>query len=91
MTTQYRLQWDMPSPMWAAGFEHIKDFTELWSNIPWRNHPIVKETEDIEQIKDQYKTLQEWEETKRQPIKNVKLFQREIVVTDWVPCTELDK
>lgn len=81
----------MPSPHWADSFGHVDNFTELWSNIPWRPNPVIKETEDIEQIRDQYRTLKEWEETKRQPIKNVKLFQREIVVTDWVPCTELDK
>jgi hypothetical protein len=85
---EYKLEWEMPDMWWSAGHEHINDFTDIWDQIPWESS-TVKTTTDLNSIRDQHKTLKNWETTKTQPIRNVKLSKRVIEPTDWEEIVEV--
>lgn len=81
---QRRLTFETLSPFVAADIEYRRgrtvwpsmDFSALW---PWYKS-VVEFTGDDRM--DQYRTLKSWAETRQQPIRNVKLEEREIPDTD---------
>lgn len=91
--TEFKLSWEMPDPHWAyliCGEAEAFDFAPIWDSIPWRTHPTVKIVPSFEDIRDQYATLRMWEDTKTQPIRNVKLEVRAYIPSPWQPFTPID-
>ncbi len=70
---RWRVSWEMPPVHWAAEHKHVKDLGPLWDSIPWMEKRSERETDDEASARSQYKALAEWERTKIQPIRNVRL------------------
>lgn len=90
--TVYRLSWETPGHWTAQELDARfgRDLTgkltdKEWDDLDWQP-PTVNITDDPW---DQYHTLKRWAETRRQPIRNVKLERREEVAPDdgWEPVT----
>lgn len=85
MTTEYRLSWESLPSHFCADVEAKSGrgiwgalTPSEWDALPWRE-PTVKVTTDPWQ---QYNTLKEWSESHDQPIRNVRLEQREVPEPD---------
>lgn len=92
---EYRLSWQSIDSHQADRMERYhgrkvwaKLSDEEWEGLEWQT-PTVRI--DGERPSDQFNTLKGWAETREQPIRNVKLEQREAPEPDsgWEPAEEV--
>lgn len=80
--TQYRLSWESPSTIDCATVETHYG-RSIWPRFDWDNltswHSTSKITDNPWQ---QYNQLKAWAESREQPIRNVKLEQRQVPLPD---------
>lgn len=81
--SEYRVSWEMPPPISSvADYEgrfgkgvwptlSIKE----WEALPWR--PCENITDDHDGAHDQFTQLRAWADTHEQPIRNVRIEQRD--------------
>lgn len=88
---EYRVSWESPPPpvvVYDWEQVHGRDVwptlsDEQWEALPWK--PSERVAEDYEDVHAQYVQLQTWEQTHQQPIRNVKIQQRQrFTPTRWV-------
>jgi hypothetical protein len=86
---EYRLTWESIDPFWAGAFqgryEHLWDEGD-WDTLPW-TAPVSRVAGEDGGIHDQHRALKQWAESHEQPIRNVRLERRELLVDDegWEP------
>lgn len=87
MRAEYRLTWESIDPRWAYYFVAQKgSYQDLWDEgawdtLPWQP-PTVRIGGEDSGIHGQHNQLKRWAETHTEPIRNVVLERREIVVDD---------
>jgi vancomycin resistance protein YoaR len=90
LSTEYRLSWESPSPHECAVIE-AQYGHDVWPTYNWESifswHRTEKITDDASA---QYNTLKAWAKTREQPIRNVRLEQRERPTPDegWLRVKE---
>lgn len=78
--TEYRLSWESPTDIWLISAVEDRHGKNVWPRWDWETLGEWHRTEIIftgGERMDQYNTLRRWAETRKQPIRNVKLERRE--------------
>ena len=93
---EYRLSWEMPVDSWKLVEVENQHGKSIWPTYDWDTlgewgpiEIIWREDGEKDHL-DQYATLKQWAEERKQPIKNVKLEWRPVDLGEWEPVEEDD-
>lgn len=77
---EFKVRFRTCNPWWAD--ENAHRLPGAWPEVPWNEHLTERVTTDEASALDQYGVLAEWERTQVQPIKDVRLLERDVPEPD---------